>query len=142
MLSATSLMLRQHASSTTTSPVILFHCTPRIQVTFTGSQDPLHCPLWAQGDWQPPSPWHSSLLQIPPVYPGQQLCNSTFNSCPYLGHMPFNPGHLQTSHLFIWSNTSWIFPCIYMDGCCTPASSSYQRFLSKSWKQTDPTKLK
>lgn len=64
------------------------------------------------------------------------------SSCPYVGHMPFNPGHLQTSHLFIWSNTSWIFPCIYMDGCCIPASSSYQRFLSKDWKQTDPTKLK
>lgn len=78
-----------------------------------------------------------------PVLGTAVLCNNTqhtlasssaishSNSCSPLGRMPSNPGHLLTSNLFIWSNTSWIFPCIYIDGCCIPASSSHQGFQSK-----------
>lgn len=66
------------------------------------------------------------------------------SSCSPLGRMPSNPGHLLTSNLFIWSNTSWIFPCIYIDGCCILASSSYQGFQSKRLgaNNSDTTQMK
>lgn len=48
------------------------------------------------------------------------------------------------SNLFIWSNTSWLFPCIYIDRYCFPASNRYQGLQSKTLgtNSSDTTRMK
>lgn len=130
--SVTSLVLQQSASSSTTFPSdpAPLHpqgyksdfLVPRILcIALSGLRGTGNLPALGTAAF---CKYHQDTLASSSAIPHS-------SSCPYLGHMPFNPGHLWTSHLFIWSNTSWIILCIYMDGCCIPARSSYQRFLSK-----------
>lgn len=86
-----------------------------------------------------PSPAHS-----PVCCSTTQPAALLFHTECFLQHSegPFNPGHLLTSNLFNWSNTSWSLLYIYTGRYCIPASSSYQGVQSKRLGTTNSDKPK
>lgn len=116
-----------------TAPLGVAHSTTRLLASTLPS------PL--QSHASSPPALHTALCAAP--QPGQQLSYFTQSaSCSILRGTPFNPGHLLTSNLFNWSNTSWSLLYIYTGRYCIPASSSYQGVQSKRLGTTNSDKPK